>query len=694
MIRNRLITTIILLSIFIFLVPLSANAADFSANGTCGNDAAWELTEEGILVISGTGPMENYSAEDKVPWYSIKNKILGVIVEEGITEVGNYSFFWCTSLMDVSLPDTVTRIGSFAFNYCKNLNSITFPANLTHIEEFSFCGCSKIAAITIPCTVKKIGNGAFKGCFNLTDVTLSEGISHIGEDTFSYCHKLPSIIIPESVTYIGTGVFDYCDCLTSIVVKQGNPIYSNDESGVLFNKDGSILIKTPPGLSGSYTIPTGVETITDSSFLNCSKLINITIPNTVTKIENVGFFGCNSLTNMILPDSVTSMGESIFADCTALKEIILPSNINQIPYGTFINCQSLTHIIIPEGVTTLFDQSFQSCTSLKLLHIPSSVTNIGRQAFWNCVALDDVYFGGTQAQWKSIQIDSYNGLLQSSKFHYNSIPKPSIQHQTSQQNIIAGKQAVFFVEVSGSGLKYQWEYSHNNGITWKNSPLSSSKTATLNVPATIGRNAYQYRCKITDFTGNTLYSDSAYLYVLGIKSQPVTQKIKSGKTADFTVKATGCDLTYRWQYKAPTSNTWLNSDLPSCKTMTLQVPATLWRNGYQYRCKIMDSSNNVKFSNASYLYILGIKKQPTATSARRGTTAEFSVEATGHNLTYLWQYKSPTSTNWINTPLPGCKASKLQVPATLWRNGYQYRCKVTDSANNIIYTAPGKLIVK
>ena len=93
------------------------------------------------------------------------------------------------------------------------------------------------------------------------------------------------------------------------------------------------------------------------------------------------------------------------------------------------------------------------------------------------------------------------------------------------------------------------------------------------------------------------------------------------------------------------------------------------------------------------LYVLGVKTQPTNVEATLGTTAKFSVVATGNGLTYQWQYRTSSTGTWKSATATGNKTANLSVSATNSRNGYQYRCKITDADGTVIYSNAATLTV-
>ncbi|WP_242946133.1 InlB B-repeat-containing protein [Anaerostipes sp. 992a] len=280
---------------------------------------------------------------------------------------------------------------------------------------------------------------------------------------------------------------------------------------------------------------------------------------------------------------------------------------------------------------------------------------------------------------------------------------PMITGQPEDYTGAVGDTAVFTVTATGEGLKYQWQYSNDKGATWKNSSQSGNKTATIKVPITEARNGQQYRCMVTDVNGNKVTSDVATLIVGTasegpvITGQPVNYTGEVGKTATFTVTATGEELKYQWQYSNDKGATWKNSSQSGNKTATIKVPITEARNGQQYRCVVTDANGSSVTSEAAKLIVgteLTITSQPRDYTGEVGETAVFTVEASGESLRYQWQFSNDDGANWRNSSQSGCKTSTISVPITEARNGQKYRCVVTDGNGNSVTSEAGTLIVK
>ena len=347
----------------------------------------------------GTDPDPNPGGDsDPTPTPGILDKLTYEI------ENGKVTITDCdTSLSgDIVLPSKiegkpVTSIGNYAFFLCSSLTSITIPDSVTSIGDSAFYRCSSLTSITIPSSVTSIGNFAFKDCSSLTSIT-----------------------IPSSVTSIGSYAFDGCSKLNQINVDTANTAYSS-MNGVLFNKVKTELIRYPEGKTDtSYAIPNSVTSIDYDAFYGCSSLTSITIPNGVTIIGGSAFEDCSSLTSITIPNSVTSIYISTFSGCSSLASITIPNSVTSIDYAAFSGCSSLTSITISDSVTSIGDDAFEDCSSLTSITIPDSVTSIGDCAFNGCSSLKDVYYSGTQEQWKKISIGSYNGYLTNATIHYGS----------------------------------------------------------------------------------------------------------------------------------------------------------------------------------------------------------------------------------------------------------------------------------
>ena len=187
-------------------------------SGSCGENVTWTLTADGTLTISGTGAMTDYTYDSRSPWYSCRTHIKRVVMQQGVTSIGDHAFWDCSGLTSVTIPDGVTSIGDSAFSGCTALTSVTIPGSVTSIGGGAFSGCTSLTSVAIPSSVTEIGGSAFSGCSGLTSVTIPDGVTSIGGDAFSGCAALTSVEIPNGVTAIGGSTFSNCIRLAKVTI--------------------------------------------------------------------------------------------------------------------------------------------------------------------------------------------------------------------------------------------------------------------------------------------------------------------------------------------------------------------------------------------------------------------------------------------------------------------------------------------
>ncbi|MDR0605657.1 MAG: leucine-rich repeat domain-containing protein [Bacteroidales bacterium] len=289
--------------------------------------------------------------------FSACYRLTSITIPNLVSTIGNHAFEDCSYLTSISIPNSVTTIGNWVFSGCVHLTFVTIPILVTSIEDGAFSACSRLISVTIPNSVTSIGENAFSNCSGLTSVTIPDSVTTIGKSAFHNCSSLTSITIPSQVTSIGDGAFAGCSGLTSISVNISNTAYYSI-SGVLFNKDQTILVCFPAGKTGSYTIPNSVITIRNSAFYGCIGLISVTIPNSVTTIGNSVFSFCSGLTSVSFPNLVTIIGISIFFACNGLTEIYVKA-VNPPPISeyTFLDVSTTIPIYVPCGEKTTYQNA-------------------------------------------------------------------------------------------------------------------------------------------------------------------------------------------------------------------------------------------------------------------------------------------------------------------------------------------------
>jgi len=363
-----------LLFLICILSALSINATVYS--GSCGTNVRYSLdTSTGLLSITGTGAMNNYSYSSSAPWNSKQSYVKTVEISNSVTSIGSWAFFGCSGLTSVIIPNSVTSIGSSAFSGCSGLTSVIIPNSVTNIGNSAFLDCSGLTSVHITdiaawCRISfynaysnplSYAHHLFIDGKEITDLVIPNSVTSIGDFAFYGCSGLTSVIIPNSVTSIGNYAFSRCSGLTSV------------------------------------TIPNSVTSIGEYAFEYCSGLTSITIPNSVTSIGRSAFANCSGLTSVTIPNSVTSIGRSAFANCSGLTQVTLNSNdivsksySSSSTIGSIFGSQ-VKEYILGDDVTSIGSYAFRGCSGLTSIEIPNSVTSIGDYAFQRCSGLTEVY---------------------------------------------------------------------------------------------------------------------------------------------------------------------------------------------------------------------------------------------------------------------------------------------------------------
>ena len=299
-----LLSAVLCLALSLAFLPATASAA--TVNGSCGDNLTWTLADDGTLTISGTGPMTDYDYNADVPWDNFSPDRM--VVGAGVTELCEKALW--------NYPDGYWVDPANA-HYSSDASGVLFNKNKSTL--FATAG-DMDGHYTVPDTVRTIEAHAFNSSF-ITTVTLPDGLEIIGERAFSNCQDLTTVTIPRCVYSIGTSPFSPSYALDGIWVDEDNLNFSSDSSGVLFNKDKTILLSAPNSLSGHYDVPDTVRIIDQQAFNCCDKITSINIPKSVTRIEELAFMHCSRLTTIIGCKGITDIGNSAFSLCSALSDV-------------------------------------------------------------------------------------------------------------------------------------------------------------------------------------------------------------------------------------------------------------------------------------------------------------------------------------------------------------------------------------
>ena len=408
----------------------------------------WKLDADGTLTISGTGTMKDYDYNNNPsPANQKKGSVKKVVIKDGVTSIGNFAFYNCTSLTSITIPDSVTSIELAAFNNCNNLTSITIPDSVTSIGDSAFELCNKLSSITLSNNITSIGNWAFHGC-HLTSITIPDSVTSIGAMAFYSCSNLQTISLScksslkksdfgdkaNLVSYTNQHLLTKTAAKAATCSESGNKEYwtcehcgkyflsddSNPETAKAVEQSETILpaiqhknaelrnssepTETSPGYSGDLYCP-DCDTVVEKGYtywiednltwklyedgtLNISGTGAMKDYNSTDNLSPA--YMNSSVKKVVIEEGVTNIGNWAFSECSSLTSITIPDSVTNIGAAAFDSCGSLTSIVIPNSVTSIESYAFSACSSLTSITIPDSVTSIGNNAFDSCSSLTSI----------------------------------------------------------------------------------------------------------------------------------------------------------------------------------------------------------------------------------------------------------------------------------------------------------------
>lgn len=354
----------------------------------------------------------------------------------GLTEIGYMSFYRCSVLASVIIPNSVTNIQDAAFTNCSSLTSITIPCNITAIGRAAFQNCSDLVTLNFNatnCTSAASGgeyNGVyygsiFDGCTSFTTINIGANVQRIPSNLLNGCNSLTSVnicdinawwnitfeanplwiahnlylngelvtnlVTPETVSEIKPNTFAGATCVTNLTFH--NSIISIGENA----------FSGCSNLEGPLTIPESVEFIGDFAFKNCTSITEINY--NAINCQSIGwvnlagvtaFTGCSSITSIKIGNNVQSIPHHAFAFLSLSRplDLIIPNSVVSIGLEAFLNCSNLVSVSIGNSVVSIGDYAFVG-TELSSITIGNSVANIGNGAFSNCSNLNTIIALGT-----------------------------------------------------------------------------------------------------------------------------------------------------------------------------------------------------------------------------------------------------------------------------------------------------------
>ena len=326
----------IIYGLLLIAVCLAGSMA-YTTRVTAEETAVTYTYENGTLTFRGTGAIEKQTDGEENPWRSYKDTATNLVIEVGITEIGDSAFSGFTKLQKISLPKGLKLLGDNCFEKCSSLTSVDIPRRVTTWRDY-----------------------CFKDCTSLTSVSIGRGLQ---EDTVA----------------VGENLFLGDKALESITVETGHPyLYVQDHALVCRSKYGwNTLVTYPEGLTDlSYCIPEGVDTVGDMAFAGNQSLQSLSMKSSVTRIEGRAFWNMTSLKEIRFSDNITSIDWNEYTSDGFV--------------GALYGCENVEQIILPRHLRSLGGVAFGTCGKLKELVLPANIKEFNTGAVYGCSNLEKI----------------------------------------------------------------------------------------------------------------------------------------------------------------------------------------------------------------------------------------------------------------------------------------------------------------
>ena len=342
---RKILKNIMFCSMLVCLLALLPQAASAAVTRFTSGDTTGSLdSTTGILTISGTGAMADYTSASGTPWYSYRYAVDGIVVEEGVTDIGNYAFASMYYLTDVTLPSTLQTIGDYAFTDQGDALTVSIPN----------------------CSVAMIAQTAFDD-----DVVVSAA-GTAGELTWT--------LRSGTLSVSGTGEIpdysDYYDYMFSPGAAPWSALLSRDYvnridigKGITRIGDNAFELYDDTGTL-TVTLPEGLVSIGDGAF-EYGNMTSITFPSSLREIGANAFSGASWLSSVYLNDGLETLGDSAFygawngiGNNTSLTSVRIPSSLKNWGRNTFSGHSNLSSITLEPGLTMVGENAFSNISGL------------------------------------------------------------------------------------------------------------------------------------------------------------------------------------------------------------------------------------------------------------------------------------------------------------------------------------------
>ncbi|MBQ9348401.1 MAG: leucine-rich repeat domain-containing protein [Oscillibacter sp.] len=378
-----------------------------AAEGTYSTNIHWHLSDGSVLTLTPEGEqtapvtMASGRTNTAYSWSSYADQVVMLVVDDGISNVGDYAFQGFANLISVDLSADVKTIGASAFADCTGLETLELAAGLETVQQMAFKGCTGLTSVSLGPKMGMVGANAFQDCEKLESITLNGGLARLDATMLSGCAALKNVTLmgtEEAALALPNGTpFRNCASVESLTIS--GPTSSLGANAFAIYNGNRYAVNDKGAFQNGSTdyLPTSLAS---------ADLSGIQFTGRTTALPEGLFLGCTALAEVKLPEGLTEIGIRTFKDCP-LTSVELPEGVTTIRDSAFQNC-SLSALTLPEGVTTIGVSTFESCASLASVSFPAGLNAVGASAFKNCSALASVKFARTTSAF-TLGAETFSG---------------------------------------------------------------------------------------------------------------------------------------------------------------------------------------------------------------------------------------------------------------------------------------------
>ncbi len=246
---KRLIKVIVFVCIMYYLPAITINAVPYVENESCGKNASYTLSENGVLTISGTG-----EADLGIDWeQATMDKAKKIVIEEGITSIAHYGLTG-RFVSEIVFPQSLSRLGEGVLSGYDKMKKAIIPDKVTILPNDTFSSCPILNSIVFPKDLRKIGNNCFKNCKSLKNLPIPDTVTYIGKNAFKGCKELSTITIPKKLKTYKADLTKKPK-LTKVINHSSKTIPLDDCNGAkTWRVNGKKVKSVPPGKTATSKV--------------------------------------------------------------------------------------------------------------------------------------------------------------------------------------------------------------------------------------------------------------------------------------------------------------------------------------------------------------------------------------------------------------------------------------------------------